>query len=88
MFGSYYEGRMKSGENNSTSIWPSARTDAVLSVILAFLSVLVGGFGLYMTSRDFFSFPLVIIGLTFWGVACIGVRRLLSSSDEENDSTH
>lgn len=73
-------------ENSDGSIssnWPSRRFDAVLSVFLAFMSVIVGGFGLYMLSKSWQSFPLVLIGILIWGISCVGLRRLTSPKNKE-----
>lgn len=71
--------------NQSGSVWPSTRVDAIVSVILSYLSVLIGGFGLYMTYRTWQSFPLVLVALVLWGISCVGLKRI-SSSIRRNDS--
>jgi len=51
--------------------------DIGVSIFLVFLSVLVGGFGIYMLGKSYLNLPYVFFGIILWGGACIGVRRLI-----------
>lgn len=63
--------------------WPSPKTDANICTVLTFLSVLLGGLGLYLTSKQWQSFPLILIALILWGVSCIGIRNLVQQTKND-----
>lgn len=71
-------GELSRNPEEKQPLWPSPRVDEVVSIVLAFLSVLVGGLGLYLVLRDWnwAASPLVFLGLVMWGVSCFGLRRL------------
>lgn len=77
---------MNSGMDNiddTDSDWPSVKANAVISVILSYLSVIIGGLGLYTVFfKAWQSFPLVGIAWILWGISCVGLRRLSTPRGE------
>lgn len=66
------------GSDAQIPSWLTPKVDAALSIALMFISAVVGGYGLHlMTSTTWQSFPMLLVGLFVWSVACSGLRRLL-----------
>ena len=66
--------------NDSDMNWPSVKVDAVISVILSYLSIIIGGFGIYAIFQAWQSFLIIGIACILWGISCVGLRRLSSLS--------
>lgn len=56
--------------------WPSPRTDANICLVLDLLSPILGGLGLYLTSKAWQASPLILIALLLSEVSYIGIRNL------------
>jgi hypothetical protein len=61
---------------DSGSAWPGVKANAIISMILSYLSVIIGGLGLYALFTAWQSFPLILIAWILWGISCVGLRRL------------
>lgn len=64
------------GDSNMPS-WLTPKVDAAISTLLTYLSMAVGGYGLYSTSQSWHGLPIILIGLLLWGISCVGLRRLI-----------
>lgn len=71
-------------EDSPIPEWLTPKVDGVISVVLVYLSTILGGLGLYfVVDGSWESSPLILVGLMLWGVSCVGLRRLLESNHQK-----